>query len=391
VNPKRRFPLFRDRAVRLWKKLAKRGRTYWVVVFLAIGVGAAADWYWENQDSALPPRYWIYQQLLYLTPWKARANRTALVIVGDKEYWGPDLAGRSPIRRDYLAKLIRAIDAAEPQLIAIDFDLSAPPRTLAEDAELIRAIQAVSRHRPVVLPATLEEAPQSHDKYRLQPQIYSGQTFSSAVRIGHIAIFADIRVIPMGLLLATRARQDSFSEAIVRLVDPGVLEAFTDAEDSPFATFVNRNRFLEVDASSVLAGRYQGPLGTLRPRIVIVSGDWEKEKLGHKRVDAWSTPVGSIPGSFVQANYVEALLGSRAYRELNGVVALLIELSLATALVFLFALDKISLTRFIALCVVAIASGYVLLANLARYYEVSFPLALLALHALFERVREKKA
>lgn len=381
----RQPPVQSSASSKTWlQKLAAHGWKYWLLVVVLIGIGVYAGEVFEEKDYALRQRYWIYQKLLYLAPWKMRANHTAAVLIGDKEYW-QDLEGRTPVSRRYLANLIRAIDACNPRMIAIDFDLSIPPRD-SQDAELIEAIEEVSQRRPVVLSVTLEAVGKL--AYQLQPQVYSGHSFSGVVRTGHIQAYDDIRRIPVGLRLTNGQPQDSFSETIVKLVDPRLLADFPNDEDQPFTVFLPREDFVVLDASSALVEQHKGPLNKLNSRIVIVSGDWMLRNIRKDRSDDQETPVGTLTGSLVQANYVEALLASRTYRELNWAMALILEVLLAGVLVVLFALHEISWAKFIGLCFLAVVIGYFLLENVGRYYDFYFPLLLLALHAGFEQVKE---
>ncbi len=367
-----------------WQRLTARGLAYWLIVAALIGGGTFAGKICEEHDWALQQRYWIYQKFLYFTPWKARAGHTAVVLVKDKEYW-QKLQGRDPISRRYLADLIREIDACGPQLIAIDFNLEIPPQG-SEDADLVKAIRDISQHRLVVLPVTLQS--RGELAYQRKPQIYSDQEFSGAVRTGHIHVYKDIRPIPVGLQLTDNRRQESFAEAIVNLADRRILEDFQNDEEQPFATFLPREDFIELDATSVSEERSKGPHGKLNGKTVIVSGDWDTHELDHRHIDDQETPVGVLPGSFVQANYVEALLGSRTYRELPLTAALALEILLSTALVVLFTLNEMSWPKFIALCLVAIGIGYFLLENVGRFYDFYFPLLLLAAHGAFEQIKE---
>lgn len=364
----------------------RRGKGLHVAyLLLIVFAGVALAEYWEDHDYALRWRYPIYQALLHVTPWKARANRTAVVMIGDREHW-QDLHGQTPIPGDYLAGLLRAIDRADPQLVAIDFKLESPPRNPAADSRLFDTIADIARRRLVVLSATLQESVRG-DTYRLLPQSYSGRSFPPTVRTGHIHIFDDIRPIPVAQRLETGQGQDSFAEAIVRLVDPDVLSEFTNPAEQPFSTFLPRTDFLVIGAHSVIAGPPPSLQENLRCRIVIVSGDWEADKLTHARIDDHDSPVGRIAGSLVQANYVEALLGSRTYRELNRDLGRLIEGLLAVVLVVLFEKGSITPGKFFGLCLLIIVVGYFLLENAGRYYEFYFPIVVLALHALYELVK----
>jgi CHASE2 domain-containing sensor protein len=366
------------------QRLASRGRAYWSIVIVLTVAGVCIGKFCEDNDLALRERYWIYQSFLHITPWKATAYQTAVVLIGEEDYW-KTLEGRSPVSRRYIASLLRAVDACSPRMIALDFDLKVPPRA-AEDDELLRAIDEVSHRRPVILPVTLRQVGQFD--YQPWPQIYSGYHFSGVVRVGHIQVFDDVRPIPVGLHLKNGERQDSFSEAIVRLVAPSKIEGFKDDENQPFATFLPRSEFVALGASSVLAGIDRSPLGKLYSKIVIVSGDWGVHDIRRRRIDDHETPVGRLTGSLVQANYIEALLSSRTYRELNWLIAILLEVILVGMLVVLFALNEISWVKFIFLCMLSVILCCLLLDMAGFYYDFYFPLILLAIHGGIEAIKE---
>lgn len=383
-QPKSRKRFLEWKEVKHFLKSAGRPKSYWIVLIGLLVAGALAGELCERYDLALRERYWLYQKIVDLKPWKSRADRTALVLVRDSEFQR-DLKARSPIRGDYLAALLRAVAAAQPPIIAIDFQLSVPERSRAEDRELLKAIREVAaRHIPVVLPVTL--VPKG-DKYAPEQQVYSGEDLGSSVRTGHIGAFQDVRAIPVGLRLADGTRQDSFAEAIVKLDSPDALADFTNEDDQPFATFVPPERFRQIGAAEALTGN-ETVRGKLRTRIVIISGDWIKNRLTGEHVDSWPSPVGMIPGSMLQANYVEALLGSRVYHEANAGLGVTLELLPALLLALLFAFRKISWVKFAGLCLLAVLSGYVLLENIGRYYDFYFPLLFLVGHGAVEQYRE---
>jgi len=74
-------------------------------------------------------------QVMQRMPMNQRRHAT-VILIGDKEYWGPVLAGRSPLRRDYLAQLIDRLDQADASLIALD--LIATAVTLTIGAEFLK-------------------------------------------------------------------------------------------------------------------------------------------------------------------------------------------------------------------------------------------------------------
>jgi CHASE2 domain-containing sensor protein len=400
--------LARHRSANLSRKLGRyletlrrRSLTNWLVALMLVIVGTCLSVYLEDNDYGLGMRYSLYQFLQYLSPNKPHAKRTTLVMIGDDEFWGPELAGRRPIRRDYLGKLLLAIEAVDPELIALDFKLipasgtggQESPAQRAEDQILLSAIDQVSsRSCPIILPATLDETKLEADIYTLGPSIYSQHVFPPAVGIGYIDRIRDVRQVPVGLHLSTGERQDSFAEAIVRRVDPKALANLEDENSLPFATFIQPAMFTQLPARLVLATPSSDLRSRLRSKIVIVSASWNPDRSRlSERVDTHETPVGKTPGAIVQANYVEALLDSRVLGCLNRPLAVALEIALAAVIALLFALTHRSWTKLLTVagvCAAAVLIGYVLLQNFGRYFDFYLPIVLLAGHATVERVRE---
>src|ERR1044071_1837332 len=69
---------------------------------------ALSDWA-ARQDFWPKARYVTYQFLTTLSWRKALPQNTVVVLVDDDEYWRGEPARRVPIKRAYLAKLLRAI------------------------------------------------------------------------------------------------------------------------------------------------------------------------------------------------------------------------------------------------------------------------------------------
>jgi CHASE2 domain-containing sensor protein len=378
----------------LWGALKERGVAYWLVAGLVLATAIVLSWQLDERDAGITPRYWIYQRLQMLSPRSLHPKRTALVMIGDKEFWGPGLMGRAPISRRYLAKLLLALDAADPQLIALDFDLHEPPSESeadrAADNDLLSAVACVATRRQVVLAADVEE--QGQRQYVVAPSIYTGRGLSTDVFPGHLEAFGDLRLIPVGLHLRSGARQDSFAEAVVRAADPESLAGFSDEKALPFATFLERRRFLTLSAGRALASRPEELRRELRCRIVIVGASHSQRGDGRGEfTDVHSTPAGVMPGAYVQANYVEALLDSRAYRHLGRILAILIEAALGAAVAVMFTLTLGSWTRFVAmacLCLAAVVVGYIALQNFGRYFDFYLLVMFLIGHGIVAQILE---
>ena len=103
-------------------KLRSIVSNYWLrviaVAVLGIFIGVRLD----ETEALLNLRYRVSAFIQGLNPRDADAQRTALVLVTDEEYWKGELHGRTPIRRDYLARLVDAAVQSRAAVIALDFD-----------------------------------------------------------------------------------------------------------------------------------------------------------------------------------------------------------------------------------------------------------------------------
>src|SRR5882757_6885067 len=109
-----------------WALLASKGRVYWISVVILIVVGIAISALLEEKNKYLEANYWWYQLLGRTFPGDPTVNDITLVLIGDEEYWKGELGHRVPIKRAYLAELVRAIADGNPAAIALDFDFRSP-------------------------------------------------------------------------------------------------------------------------------------------------------------------------------------------------------------------------------------------------------------------------
>src|ERR1700720_88202 len=141
---------------RLWAK----GPRYWGTALAIFLLAVSGSFYvYDYLRLAVARSYW-FQYLLELGPRPVEAKFVRIVLVEDDEYWKGYPAGRSPIKRDYLAQIIRKLVAANVHVIAVDFDTRLPdPRStiipsdyIEETRALMRAIEdAVAQGKKVVL------------------------------------------------------------------------------------------------------------------------------------------------------------------------------------------------------------------------------------------------
>ena len=152
----------KDQAKKIRDHLYSKGINYWVIVAFLIPVGMLIGDLLGEQRIWVTARYRLYQALQRVsTNTIDYSTRTAVVLIGDEEYWKGELARRTPLKRTYLAEVLLKLDSANPAVIALDVDLRSqtPDRSVvehpdyhAETSVLLNVVKAVSRNRPVILP-----------------------------------------------------------------------------------------------------------------------------------------------------------------------------------------------------------------------------------------------
>ena len=342
---------FRD--TRLWshiQQLHHKGLGYWCVVGLLIAGGISTSHFLEEKQSWLHLRYRIYQYLQrsselvrpVLSKW------TVPVLIDDEAYWKSELAGRAPINREYLAKLIRALDKGDPKVIAVDFDLRSPvvdgslidhPEYQDETAELIRAVQDVSQRRAVVLPKTLGW--NENREYVLESSVFDGANFNDNVYLGYIDLPTDIRKVPSKLTLTDGTETTPFSSAIAQVVDADAVWYAEKKGTFPYGSFMPPDGFRKkLHATDALKASPDTLKADIDGNIVIIGSD--RHSLAFKRgplADGHPSPVGVIGGVYVHANYVEALIDGRIFKTWDKNVVVWLEILLAIIIAIAFALE----------------------------------------------------
>ena len=383
-----------------------RGWKHWTSVLALTALGTFLGYHASEAGLLIDLRYRLHQYMTNLNPRPLDIRHTAVVLIGDEEYWRGELAHRRPIKRDYLARLLLAVDGANPTLIALDFDLSAPepsyptirPDYHRETRELVEAIRRIATRRPLVLPQTVGGG---SGGYVLEADVYDHwhlcprspqEKQGPNIFCGYIALPNDMRLLPPRLLLSNGLYLDSFAAAAARARRP-----FAPAGEQSIAlgygSFIPYERY-----KSQLAVVTAGDVFTrveerrkLEHRVVLIGSGWSRLAYGRGGLaDGHSSPVGVIPGVFVHANYVEAILDGRAYRPIPEWVGISAEVLvvLAAALVFAARLPPWRKAGAIAfLCICLGLFSYLLFQNLGRFFDAFIPLLMVAGHAVFEQVR----
>jgi CHASE2 domain-containing sensor protein len=396
--------------VEVIKRLAGKKPWYWLKVAIIIVIGLYLGHSLDEEGYLTGPRYKMSQFLQSLTPFPPYPKHTALVLIQDEEYWRGEPEGRVPIKRDYIGKLMEALDKANAAVIAIDFDLrsqSAPgsddleqPGYRAETDLFCKAVWAASQRRKVILPKTISLTHVGKDDYfyETKPDIYDKCDFGGGrVSKGYIALPPDTRLAPLlSLEVKGGPPLDSFSQAIARAHDEDVLRHLRETEELPYASFINQEEFEKkvVSAGDLLKGE-PAALKRVENKVVILSGAWHSQGFETGMlIDSYDTPAGIIPGAFIHANYVEAMLDSRIFRTWGGWTLVIIEILLSLCVALPFALEIRALQKLLAVVFIGLVTlvfSYFSLRNLGLFFDPFIPLILVAAHGAFEQIREWRA
>ncbi len=394
----------------LWDQLRRKGGWYWLIVAALLIVGTLAGMWLSERRIWIRLRYSIYGSLQNATQVTKAAKNTVLVLIDDEEYWKGDLARRVPLKRDYLARLLETLARGEPTTIALDIDLKSPiPERGTEELEpyqaetelLLKAIKEVSKSRSVVLATSVTS---DETGYTISPNVFDGYDFAgNRVTHGYITLPRDLRQVPLSVPLKNRAeKEDSFAGAIAKTRETALVLAAEQFEHRgfPYGNFYRPEEFRKVNTSNVLKAGDQELKDLLQGRIVIVGGAWHTSSYKGPQqdysgsIDLHFTPAGDIPGAFVHANYVEALLSGSVHPQVPETVAVVIEIFCSLVVAVVFALSgslRRKFGRVLLVSIVLVIMSYFLWQNLGLFFDFFIPLLLLSIHAPIEQLRETRA
>jgi CHASE2 domain-containing sensor protein len=399
---------FVELCLRAWYGIRRRP-WYWggsVVVILAVHFGA--DWVNESQ-SLLNIRYTLYRYALYCLPWKPYARETALVLIDDDTYYKGEPEGRVPLKRQFLAKLVKTIAQYRPAVIAIDVDLRsedpsgqklAPahhgalqlpvtPDLADETADLLEAIRDTSPKCKIVLAKIMIR----NENYETKSDVYDGFDFKlpglaqSRVSWGYVILPTDKRYVPRILRLPDGTTLDSFALAAVRARYARALKG-ADWEKSRLGLFLAPKTMVSHTVSEIMNPKTDRSVlsDDFEHQIVLIGGNWSRQGLGQgPRVDTYSTPFGMLPGVFIHANYIETLLSHRTTIPFGEVAA--VDLLAGALFAWLLGMEHQPLTNVIIL-LVAILLSFVITIELLLHFGIFCDLIIinigLFLHWLIE-------
>lgn len=304
-----------------------------------------------QEHSILSAPIYLYQWIVTFGPRKPRAHFVRLVLIDRMTEPDKITSETSPCaQREFMARLLYALAAAQPAVIAIDKYYPPDSCTAEQSAGLVAALKSVSQRVPVVLLKN-DEGPsglESRDSEKLEVLEKKGAVvrfptmdFGPNVTYGLKTLNADERKIPLHWPVISEDEfekqaaselerrsfnlQDTLAVAVVRQYDSGALtqnalQWFENRNTHPFTSFLEESKIPTYSPTDLICATthardidwcdlcttpdpsYDG-LKQLRNRVVIV-GQNSSQDIHH-------TVIGRVPGVVLQANYIESLLDDR--------------------------------------------------------------------------------
>jgi len=387
---------------------------------LALAVVASLGYAFEEFKEQFP---WLitlqlksHALMSRLEPREARVERVALVLIDDVTFWGTQLHGVQPTNRKFLANIARAAADGNAAVIAIDFQMKSPDpdrtgddeQRKADNAFLLETVRNITaKGIPVVMTCGL--VPQN-ESWKRQPNIFDDTELPQGTRIGHINLPHDKRQIP----LATEAWEwdgrsrrsfESFAlqivnayEAVKRIKPPvkqnRAIRRVMEKGEFVYGDFLPPSSFPSISAIDLLGGRPDDIRSFCNHQVILIGGSWHRDAANSgPLIESFQTPAGFMPGCYVHANYVEALLDNRVKLPLPRWCAPAIDFLLGFLIVLCFFLAAGTRKRLGVLAVffLLISVAYLFFINVGWYLDFIVPLSLLFFHLPVEDYLELKA
>lgn len=343
-----------------------------------------------------------YQILSKTGPRTAQIGHLAVVEIPDEEYWKGTLAGRRPIKRDYVARMVKALCDGGALVVALDFDLRSPaqdgslpnhPDYRPETDELAHEIREASGLCRIVLPRTLNCPNPPDGKCTREESVLDSYSFDpKRVTWGYINLPTDVRQIPLRRDNVEAGTIDSFSQAVAAADSPNAFGHLKTIREFPFGSFISEDSFRAsgavLRAQDILKDDAQQLATAVGGKTVLVGASWHSNAFGRGPiVDSHISPVGPVPGVFIHANYAAALLDGRAYEPVGEFFTSLVDVVIVGFVAVFFALPMALWQRWGWITVLAAGLAlvsYVCWQNFGLFVEATIPAVLLLAHSLFD-------
>jgi CHASE2 domain-containing sensor protein len=300
--------------------------------------------------SLLKPIH-LYQWIVTAGPRKPRPHFVRVILLDPSTDPVDVVSETSPCnQRDFMARLLTAVAAGQPSVIAIDKFYPTDTCTNDQTKDLVAAMRSVSARIPVIvlyrdLAAVDLQAASSEKTKVLEDKgavvAFTGIDFGPNVFYSLKALNRDERKIPLSwpafagsdfdvhtaaqLARENPKQRETFSVAAVRQQDPGTLTGqalrwFLQRNLHPYTSFLGESELVGDSAVDLICGKTNSrsedwrnkclsvdptaqSLRNLRNKVVVIGQNASS--------DVHQTVIGSVPGVILQANYIESLLDDR--------------------------------------------------------------------------------
>jgi len=386
------------------------------LVFVLAAAGYAMD---EHKAEVAPFLIdWESQALNVLTwadPRVRRADHVTVVEIDDATYRARKQGDRTD--RHLLAALVRDAVTANAAVVALDIDLVRDPEDdtvrARANADLLDAIRTAARREPAI-PVILAVALKADDgggwsevanifADSALPVVDAAPDLPARAPVGFVNSPLDQRQLPLvfdakplsggspqpiwSLGLRTADAYDSALDIAPTASDTAPTRAAIADGEFVYGTFLPQSAFLHVSANDLLNGAPQAR-AALNHRVVLIGG--VRHDAEGRWVDLHDTPLGSMPGVYIHANRIEAILDERIKLPVPWWVPWVVDIALGLAMVIVSArartpADQLGL---VALFAAPFVIAYVAFVNLQCSIDFALPLFVLMLHLVLEKYRE---
>jgi CHASE2 domain-containing sensor protein len=316
----------------------------------------------------------LYQWVVTVGPRKPRAHFVHIVMIDRRTEPDEVTSETSPCpQRDFMARLLRTLAAANPAVIAIDkyYGRGCKPE---ESAALLDTMRDVSQTLPLVIlrydRSDLDLQGRDTGKLHVlnkRDAVVATKTMDVDIHVkyGLKTLNADERKIPLQwpvisedhfdhlsaseLAKEPLAFEPTFATSVVKEYDPSTvaeetIQSFITRDVNPFTSFLNLGQIAPSSAIDLICGQEHARdldwhncappngggdlLKNLRNRVVVIGQNDPR--------DIHNTVVGEVPGVILQANYIESLLDDRYLKPSSLWIQLLISIAWVLVVEYFF-------------------------------------------------------
>jgi hypothetical protein len=403
-----------------WRgQLIAKGWRYWLFAAFLLSVSVYLSPLADSRFNLIGLRYTLFQWIgEKLSPRPPTPRFVKLVLINEDEYRLAQANKSGPINRKYLADLVRALDAANVALIALDFQMHLRdpdakgtydeiPELYRKDTDaLVAAIAEAAKRRSIVLSKEFRRQEDAfradyYAPYGICTRLNSNGKWESPgssrlqltpvqrsnLSCGYIALTVQKWQIPSPAEIDNAGLADSFSLAIVRAwnVDAAKLVG----QQALYTDYISpRTISRSAMVASARSVRLHDPVTfrELRFKPVIVGGAWLDENGDH--VDMHSTPVGEVNGAIIHANFAEAVLDGRLYPGIAYPWMLALEILAGIVVAIVFALNSglsFKFALFFAMGAGLLLMQLVMFLVWGTFFDALVPLVGMLVHQVIER------